>query len=407
MAKWCISHWQEAEKLGIEFGDVQPVFMYKVMRKGIPSKHLQQVAFDFSPSQEAEGRFDFYAVDKLTPMWLIPFLRQASHIEALCLEGISEALPDLPLLDKLVHLAVGLRRPLKKDACSALQNLHSLETLCLDVEFVSESYDNAVKISGLDFTGCSNMRAVRLMMLEPKYLRLPPGCSLSVTCDIFWMKESEWQPRAGMISACSLRANAYNEVGVWERYRCPLPESGLRWLSKFSCPHLTRLDIDYPKLPEAWLPIEINSNMANLQHLRINSLNVHLYITARLRLQTLIVAAEQSLTLDIMDIPALAASLTNVQLSWVCCCPTTSKFAALFKTQGESCEGKWYGSIEDMEPDEWKYDWTTRVGFPEFCYYDDTTLADLCACGVCYTCCTRPMRLWRRNASWSCRNYFV
>ena len=339
MAQWCINHWREAEKIGIHFGDVHPCFLYELMIDVSPSEHLQQVAFDFSLSREAEGKYDSMGADKIAPLWLVPFLTQAQHMKALCLEGISGVLPDLPLLDKLVHLAVGLRRPLGKDACNALQTLQSLETLCLDVKFVSSQDNDAVEISGLDFTVCSKLRTVRLMMLEPEFLRLPPSCSLSVTRDILWMDESKWQARAGLISACSLRANAYNEVDVWEKYRCPALAMGpdLLWLSRFSCPHLTRLDLDYPKLSEVWRPIEINRNMANLQHLRISSLHVHLYITAQLRLQTLFLVAEQSLNLDIVNIFALAASLTNVQLSWVSCCPTTLKFAANGAALSRTC----------------------------------------------------------------------
>ena len=404
MAQWCRNHWREAEKIGIHFGDVDPYFLYEVLMDSSPSEQLQQVAFDFSPSRDADASI---VPDRVALLWLFPFLRKAKHMEALCLEGISGMFPDLRFLDKLVHLAVGLRRPLNKDACSALQTLQSLETLCLDVEFDSNEHDDVVEISGLDFTGCSKLRAVRLMMLEPEFLRLPLSCTLSVTRDILWMDDSRWEARAGLITACSLRANAYNEVEIWERYRCPALMSGVLWLSTFPCPHLTRLDLDYPKLSEVWRPIEINHNMANLQHLRISSLNVHLYITAQLRLQTLILAAEQSLNLDIIDIPALAASLTNVQLSWVSCCPTTLKFAAVFKTQGEYCEGKWGGYIEDMEPEEWSHEWSSKVAFPEVNFYCDVSLTDLCACGVCYTCCTRSMRLWRRNADWSCRNHFV
>ncbi len=157
MVQWCINHWREAEVFGIKFGDVHHYRMYKLMKSSSPSEHLQQLAFDFSPSREAEGRGDYVPVDQFAPMWLDPFLTQAAQLKALCLEGISDVFPKLPGLDKLVHLAVGFRRPLKKHACSALQTLHSLETLCLDVEFVSKEYhhDGAVKVSGLDFTGCS------------------------------------------------------------------------------------------------------------------------------------------------------------------------------------------------------------------------------------------------------------
>ncbi|BDA43027.1 hypothetical protein COCOBI_04-0370 [Coccomyxa sp. Obi] len=183
MLQWCINHWREAEKFGIKFGDVHMYKMYKLMKSSSPSEHLQQLAFDFSPSKEAEGRFDYIAIDKFAHIWLDPYLRQAAQLKALCLEGISEVLPNLPLLDKLVHLSVGFRRPLKKHACIALQTLHSLETLCLDILFTSRQYEfeDVVEINGLDFTGCSKLRAVRVMMLEPEYLRLPPGCSLSVT----------------------------------------------------------------------------------------------------------------------------------------------------------------------------------------------------------------------------------
>ena len=117
-------------------------------------------------------------------------------------------------------------------------------------------------------------------MLEPEYLRIPPSCSLSVTRDILWMNESKWQSRSGMISACSLRANAYNLDDDWQINWSSAPELRLVWLSRFPCPNLTRLDLDYPKLCEAWLPIAINSNMASLQHLKISIVNVHLCISA-------------------------------------------------------------------------------------------------------------------------------
>ena len=212
------------------------------------------------------------------------------------------------------------------------------------------------------------------------------------------LDEHKWQTTAGLICACTLHANAYKGEEEWERYRCPRLDSGLLWLPRFHCPHLTRLDLDYPELSRIWAPIEINGNLANLQHLRVNSLNVHLYVCTTLRLQTLILTAEQSLNLYVRDISALAATLTMVQLSWISCCPRTLEFAALFKTTGEYCEGRWGGFVdEDMEGDEWPPEWTTRVGFPEVSFVDN--LADLCACGVCYTCCTRSMRLWRRNAS--------
>ncbi|BDA43026.1 hypothetical protein COCOBI_04-0360 [Coccomyxa sp. Obi] len=104
MVQWRMNHWGEAEKLGIHFGDVCPSTLCKLMKKSSPSEHLQQLAFDFSPCREAEN---YIAVDKLARPWLLPFLRQAGHIEALCLEGISRVLHGLSMLDKLVHLVVG------------------------------------------------------------------------------------------------------------------------------------------------------------------------------------------------------------------------------------------------------------------------------------------------------------
>ena len=417
MLQWCIKHWREAERFGIGFGNVDRIALYECMIISSPSAHLQQLAFDFTRFPKPDkwyaylyGSSDFVRLGNLTLSWLNPLLGQAAHMKALCLEGISEVLPVFPslALDKLEHLAVGLRRPLKKHACSGLQVLHSLETLCLDIAFVSRDDYDGVEVSGLDFTGCSGLRAVGLMMLEPEYLRLPPGCSLSVTRDILWLDadnwpstaESKWQSTAGMICACSLRANAFQERSskldeVIEEYVCPKLKSRLFWVSSFLCPRLTRLDLEYPKLSGVWEPIEISDNIFNLQHLRISSLNVHLYVSASLRLQTLILTAGQSLTLDVVDVSGLAATMTAVQLSWVSCCPTTLKFAALFKTRGQYSEGKWGGSCRlTEEPDAW----TTRVGFLKLSF-EDVNLADLCACGVCYTCCTRSMHLWRRNAS--------
>ncbi len=197
-----------------------------------------------------------------------------------------------------------------------------------------------------------------------------------------------------------MKRDIYDLDDSWQAYMSSAPELHAVWLSRFPCPNLTRLDLDYPRLCDAWVPIAINSNMASLQHLRISGVNVHLCISAHLRLQTLFVAAAMTLTLDILDIPALAANLTTVQLSWVSCCPTTLKFAALFKAQGMSCEEKW---SEDTDPE----DQTTTVGFPKLLLPEDVNLVDRCACGVCYTCCTRSMHLSRRDASYWCRNHFV
>ena len=216
---WTMRHCSEAEDLILCLDGAAWKRLQHVM---IPSdwniQRLHHLVLDFTPFEDdmCSGLTEAHLP------WLAQFLARATQLKLLQLEAVSIDTRMLQVQPNLKHLRLGFRLPVQREVCQYLQNLHSLETLHLEVLFESIGEDyKVVKISGLDFTGCRHLRAISLSMLEPMKLRLPAGCSLSAQRDILCLDEEGWKRNAANLHTCRLRSNAYKDDQFDMLGECP------------------------------------------------------------------------------------------------------------------------------------------------------------------------------------------
>ena len=349
--RWAMKHCSEARTLDIFLRNTACKGLADVMTAGSHHKRVQRIAifFDF---EHKNGRPGF---DEKDLPWLATFLRRATQLEDLVLDAVTIDVTMLMMLKaQLKHLRLSFRLPFPADTCHSLQHLHKLITLNLEVQFNSLSEDHVVPICGLDLRGCCNLRKVQISMLEPAMLSVPPGCYVSVERDILWMDERKWQVGAAIHNACTLRSNAYGPTSEQVSDDSPCLAGHLGWLSGVKYPNLTMLEVDYPKISSAFYPLVIGDCLMSLQHLNIASQFGYVIFEADIRLKTLIIDAERSIYIYLINLSAFAAGLQRLDLTYRSCCSTTYRLATALTSPDD-----WFESNDLLPEDRW-----TEVRFP-------------------------------------------
>lgn len=342
--RWAMKHCSEAEYLEISVSDIACTELADIMKAGSKKlKHVQSLALDFTPDDD-DNDDDFddarrcRGFDEGDLPWLAQFLAQVSRLKVLRLEAVRIDVTMLQAQAQLKHLCLGFRLPFPTEACHTLQNLHSLETPRLSVQYESEyGHEPMVQIPGLDLNGCCSLRELHIRMLEPDMLSVRFGCSVSVAYDIATINRAKWHAGSALYNTCALYSNRYrHEYDVDLAYTAD--DENLGWLLRSTYPHLTTMELDYPRLCSVEEPLVINESFRSLRELTVTSIVVCLEIKTPLRLDTLILSAEENMNISVTDVTALAAGLKRLHLKWQSCCSTTYRLATSLTTPGDWCE---------------------------------------------------------------------
>lgn len=401
--RWAMKHCSEAEDMSIHITNPRLSELPGVMLEGSQNlRHLQRLHLDFHPPQldfHPEPLDSWPGYDEGELPWLLTFLQRATQLKALRLEAVRIDVGLLQVKEELRHVWLSFRLPFAAEACHALQSLPLLETLHLDVGFDSVEDNQVVHISGLDLTGCQHLRAIHIALLEPKMLKVPPGCFVSRERDILWLDGSKWLAGAANLNSCFLRSNAFNGEDEDIMDECPNLAGCLSWLIVEPMPQLTRLELDYPKLSSSRHPLLLTERLMWLRHLIITTKDLYLNIGAPTRLETFIVVSQGSVTLGVPDVSAFASGLKRLELEWQSCCSTTYKLATLLTSPDSWYEGAWY--VPRYTKIIFPHDQQSRDPHTSQSYEDtyENALQSYryscrCKCGTCYICYMQSMDLW-------------
>lgn len=281
--RWAMKRCSETEFLGLIIDNISSTDLADIILAGSKNlKHMQHLVLDVTPKD-----FDPQCpgLDENETPWLAEFLAQLTQLITLRLEAVRIDLTMLLLNTQLKGLHISFRLPFHTDSCHCLQSLHSLESLYLDVEFDSMADDQVVQISGLDLAVCKTLSNVHISMLEPSRLCVPAGCYVEVERDILWLDEGKWEGGVANHNGCLLRSNAYKDKDDLDHLcECPRLAGSLDWLSRVTLPHLTKLQLDYPKLCSADHPLLIEECLVSLEQLSVISKTVFIKFSGPARL---------------------------------------------------------------------------------------------------------------------------
>ncbi len=320
-------------------------------------------------------------VDHWAP-WLAMFLMHAGHIQTLFLRVTTFS---VPLVSTLRHLVLRVREDIDMLGCESLQQLHVLQTLCIQWEGVEHEghlgeygHSSCRHAQPLDMSACTQLTAVRLTMLMPYSFAVPEKCRVTIGCDLhFFFGNCDWQNnfiRRTHQNRCAWHLHETGR-GYYRHYNTDL----LNILScNTSIGNLTLLRLDLDRI--RFIPMGLC--LQNLKNLHIYSkTNNHLQIgpvviqvCQGLRLESFVVVARDlQLRVPIGDLADFAGSIKMLYFKFEDYFFSPCSVVATLLTQ--------YLAVRPRQRSVYEFSMTAR--FPRDAKFSH---ADICRCGACNGC---------------------
>ncbi len=284
--RWCTKVWQEAVSIDLDVGhlDLGSSELSQVLERGQGNMFYPGIVELCIRGLETADTGDEDMV------WLEMILSKACAVQKLVLH--TGTISSLPTFSHLRHLVLYAQDEIRSQACLAIGNLESLETISICGFFETTE----TIIPALDLRGCRNLKAAHFNEAAPEeLLGAPEGCWLIMECRYETIMQR------------------------WEKYSQVCTGVRMEWVTQppailsVPCPFLTCLEIySNGNRIDDRISIVISGPMPTLRLLDIQCLDLSLRIESSLRLHRLKIKARNIDELLVRDVSALTVQMNTL-----------------------------------------------------------------------------------------------